>query len=137
MEFILSNMPRIFLIVAAAAFFYFGCIGLISPAQTVAPLDISLLSNAGKTEIRATYGGLLLGIGAFLLYAALFQAKVGLVATILILGTIGITRLGSIFYDDSKTSIQWYLLSMELTPTFIAITLFLFYYGASDGKSTL
>ncbi|GAB1264182.1 DUF4345 family protein [Aurantivibrio infirmus] len=135
MEIIITNLPRIFLIIGAGLFFYFGILGLVDPVATVLPMEISINSGISKTEIRATYGGLMLGIACFLLYAAFFEVKTGLVAMVLIVGTIGIVRLCSIFYDDSGSSIQWYLLGMELISTVIALVLLVVYYWVGSGNN--
>jgi len=136
METIIANIPKCFLFVGSVLFFYYGTLGVLNPVNTVVPMELNVGTNIAKTEIRATYGGLLLGIGLFLLYSAFFEVKIGLVAVLLIVGGIGITRLFSIFYDNSSSSIHWYLLAMELASVIIALVLLLIYFGVSGEKNT-
>ncbi len=126
---VIQNLPRIFLVVGALAFIYYGFLGLANPVKTVADLEISIATNPAKTEIRATYGGLLLGIGLVLAYTAFAHPKLGLIAVILMMSSIGFTRLYGIFADDSKTLVQWQLLAMELPSALIAAVLLLIFYS--------
>lgn len=135
-EIIISNLPRIFLIVVASAFMFYGILGLINPAGTVEPLSILIENNYATTEIRATYGGLLVGIGLFLFYSSYAECRVGLVSVMLILSAIGLSRLYGIYSDGSDSTIQWQLLSMELIPSVIAVALFLVYYVFPNSKTT-
>jgi hypothetical protein len=114
---------RAFLLLVAASFVVLGLIALLDPQGTVAPLGIDLQSNAAITEIRATYGGMMLGIGAFLFYTAMYRIREGLIATVAMLGAIGATRLYGIFYDDSQLPIQFYLLAVEIGFAILAMIL--------------
>lgn len=62
---------RIILYIFGAGFVAFGLMGLLLPESLVALIDIELNSVQARTEITAMYGGMQIGIGAFLLMAAL------------------------------------------------------------------
>lgn len=129
MDVVIQFIPRIFLALVSLAFLVFGLIGLINPVGTVLPLEIAIQTAQAKTEIRATYGGLMLGIGILLAYTA-YDAnavKWGLIAVICLLFTIGLTRLYGLLVDGTQAKLQWQLLSMELGPALIALLILLFH----------
>ena len=129
MEPTLYLLPRIFLAIVALAFIGFGILGWVNPAGTVAPLDLTVNTAQAKTEIRATYGGLLVGIGLFIAIAALYPTMVrfGLILVVVMLFTIGFTRLYGIAVDGTRVSMQWQLLATELIPAIIGLLLIIFY----------
>jgi len=129
MEIFLSYPPRIFLGLVALAFLGFGVLGWINPAGTVAPLDITVQTAQAQTEIRATYGGFMVGVGLLLLFTAVDTNAVrfGLVSVVVVLFSIGLTRLYGIVDDNTQASLQWNLLEMELIPAALAVLLLLFY----------
>ncbi|MCW8193700.1 DUF4345 domain-containing protein [Proteobacteria bacterium 005FR1] len=114
---------RVFLLIVAASFLILGLIALIDPPGTVAPLGIALESASALTEIRATYGGMMIGVAVFLSYTATYRVREGLIATIAMLGSIGIVRLYGIVFDQSQVLIQFSLLGVELGLTALAIVL--------------
>ena len=84
-ELVLNNLPRLFLFLCALTFIYYGVLGSLNPAATVLPMGIEVDNPGATTEIRATYGGLLVGIGLFLCYASYAESKVGLIAVVLMM----------------------------------------------------
>lgn len=129
MDTILQYLPRLFLLVVALVFLIFGVMGWLNPASTVAPLDLSIATAQAKTEIRATYGGLMVGIGLFILYTAIDTSvmRIGIIAVMVMLFVIGFTRLYGIVVDKPNAPLQWQLLSMELIPAIIALLFLVFY----------
>jgi hypothetical protein len=129
MEIFLSYLPRIFLGLIALAFLGFGVLGWINPVGTVAPLDITIQAAQAKTEIRATYGGFMVGVGLLLLFTAVDTNAVrfGLVSVAVVLFSIGLTRLYGIVVDNTQASLQWQLLAMELIPAALAVLLLVFH----------
>jgi hypothetical protein len=65
------GVPRAVLLVNAAVFIAFGVAFLIAPVKVGGWLDLTPSVNTGRTELRAFYGGLELGWGAFFTVAAL------------------------------------------------------------------
>lgn len=78
-------------------FLGFGLWLVIAPAAALAPLGITA-SAAGLIELRAFYGGLELGLGAFLLACAFRPdwRRAGLWLTFLGNAGIGLTRIAGI-----------------------------------------
>ena len=129
MENVLIYLPKIFLALVALAFLFFGLLGWVNPVATVSPLDIVVQTAQAKTEIRATYGGFMVGVGLFIAYTAwqIETVRVGLIAVAIILLALGGTRLYGIIVDKPMATMQWQLLSLELIPACIAILLLVFY----------
>ena len=86
---------RIYLGVMAALYFASALYAYLDPAALGEWLGIASLEASGHTEIRATYGGLVLGTG-LLLAAGVWSrnfALAGLLTTVLGLGCLVLTRL--------------------------------------------
>ncbi len=64
------NGARIYLRIAGALTLVFGLLYLWVPETLTAPAGFGEIGSGGLTDIRATYGGFQLGLGAFLLWAA-------------------------------------------------------------------
>ncbi len=102
------KLTRIALITAAAGFAGFGAACLIRPKSMLDRVDVRAKSARGTTELRAMYGGLELGLGAFFATAA---AKPGwsrpaLLAQALGLGALAGSRLAGILRDHPRGSLM-------------------------------
>ena len=91
----MKNLTLGVLTLAGLGFFGFGLWLVIDPVGGLAGVDIAGTSPAGVIELRAFYGGLELGLGAFLLACARLPAwrRAGLWLVLLGNGGIGLTRL--------------------------------------------
>lgn len=101
----MTLFARVVLWFAAASFLAFGAWLLISP-EGMTQMGLPLGSQDWRIEIRAFYGGLELGLAAFLALCARRPAwsLPGLLAAALILGGIGAGRLIGMLADGFKTS---------------------------------
>ncbi len=137
MDIVVQYFPRIFLAIISLAFVFFGVLGLVNPAGTVLPMDIAIQTAHAKTEIRATYGGLMLGIGLLLAYTAFDEnaVRLGLIAVMCMLFTIGLTRLYGFAFDGTRVALQWQLLCLELGPAIIALLIFIFHSRVNPNSS--
>ena len=61
---------RLALRVSCLGFFGFGLWAFVAPESMLAFVDLAQLPPAARVDVRAFYGGLELGFGAFLLFAA-------------------------------------------------------------------
>lgn len=88
----------VLLLLAGLGFLGFGLWLCLDTAGGLAPVDIAATSAAGLIELRAFYGGLELGLGAFLLLCARHPhwRSAGLALTLLANGGIGAMRLAGI-----------------------------------------
>jgi hypothetical protein len=80
-----------------------GWIGLTAPADLMTPLGIPLDGASAHNEIRAAYGGMHVGLGLFLVVAALRPAlrATGLWVTLCIMGGLVVGRLASFAVDGA------------------------------------
>jgi uncharacterized membrane protein len=98
------NLSRIALITAAAGFAGFGVACLARPKNMLDRVDVRARSPRGMTELRAMYGGLELGLGAFFAAAAARDewTRPALLAQILGLGALAGSRLAGILRDHPR-----------------------------------
>ncbi|NIR61683.1 MAG: DUF4345 domain-containing protein, partial [Gammaproteobacteria bacterium] len=64
------NTPRTLLWILGIVFVAFGLAAMVQPSTMTDPPGLDASALGATTEIRALYGGLQLGFGAFLLFAA-------------------------------------------------------------------
>jgi len=106
---------RIVLFLYGLMFLGFGVAFLLSPLKMAGATAIDLLSPAAVTEMRAFYGGLEIGLGAYLL-VGMFQRKwasAALQALIAISGGIACGRLFGILVDGTAGAHMLLYLSVE------------------------
>jgi hypothetical protein len=70
-----------------------GC--LVDPLGLLEPVGVGALNSGGVVELRAMYGGMLVGFGGFLGWCALdaARARLGLLASVCTVGGLGFSRL--------------------------------------------
>ena len=129
-------MPRVFLYFFAAVFIVYGVAGFLDPVSSVANMGIIIDNTHAKIEVRATYGGLLVGLGFLFAYSANSDSSIrfGLVAIICILTTVGLSRLYGIMVDGDNEAIQWNFLIMELVGAVIAALILFLHPSVKDGS---
>lgn len=102
-------------IVAAVFFAGMGIYGLAAPARLVAPFDITLITAAARSEVRAVYGGFGLAIAAVLAVAvAQPDLRAGVLTTVAVaLAGMAFGRLVSAL--DGRTSFypNWFYFLIE------------------------
>jgi hypothetical protein len=98
------NLTKLSLGITAAVSAGFGIGCLIAPKQMLQKIDVKPTSGTGRTELRAMYGGLQLGLAAFFAYCAANEemAEAGLLAQTLGLGGLALGRLAGIAVDRPK-----------------------------------
>ncbi len=89
------RLARRVLMAAAGVFGVIGLGCLIAPAALLGTVDVELPTATARVEIYAWYGGLELGIAAFLALCASRGdwVRLGLTASSLMLGGLGLARL--------------------------------------------
>lgn len=94
-EKVVSNVTQIFLAVIGLIFLVSGIFTFFDPHTMGAALGIAPLNSSGETEIRATYGGLVIGSG-LLVISGLFNRLMtvaALAATFFGAGGLMLTRV--------------------------------------------
>ncbi|MFT6400156.1 MAG: hypothetical protein ACJAYU_004926 [Bradymonadia bacterium] len=99
------------------AFLGFGLAFLLWPSAMTADLDITLPTARADIEIRAFYGGLELGFGAFLLLAARRHSwqVPALVGAAMLLGGAGTTRVVGQLLEGQLVQPHAWLAALELS----------------------
>jgi hypothetical protein len=100
----------------------FGAAFLAWPVALVAPVGIELPSATARTDVRAVYGGLQLGLAAFLTYCAASPARtvVGLAATTACIAGLAAGRLFGLLVDGEWARITLVYLTIEATSAAVA-----------------
>ena len=80
--------------ITAAAFTGFGAALIAKPEKILGTIGIKARKPVGRVELRAMYGGMELGLGAFFTMAALKQEwrRPALMAILCGIGALGVTR---------------------------------------------
>jgi hypothetical protein len=96
-------LPPVVLGLSGLALTFVGWIGLSAPADLMSPLGIPLDGASAHNEIRAAYGGMHVGLGLFLVVAALRPAlrSTGLWVNLCIMGGLVAGRLVSFVLDGA------------------------------------
>ena len=90
------NAPRIALWLLGVVFVVFGSAALVQPTLMTGPPGLDASALGAATEVRALYGGLQLGLGAFLIWSVLDPSRwtPALLAYGFLLGAVGDCRFG-------------------------------------------
>ncbi len=108
---------RALLLINSFGFMVFGFLFLYWPKEAAYWVGIHVDSSSGLGDIRATYGGLQIGLGLYLLFCSLFPPArlAGFLAATLAFGGLMIGRLAGILFDGMPDKISFGLLAVEAT----------------------
>ncbi len=109
-------LAQLFLMLAALLFAGFGLASLFQPERIAGMVGIRPSTTAGRSEIRAVYGGLELGLGAFLVYCALDaqRLELGLLLVVLTYGAAAVGRMIGIALDRPVEAVTRRILVAEV-----------------------
>ncbi len=111
-----ERLAALALLLGGGAICFIGARSLVAPQAMVQPFSIVLRGPAALSEIRASFGGMHLGVGGFLLAAA-FLARLrrpALLLLILYMTGLATGRLASLALDGAPSPLIWRLLVAEL-----------------------
>ena len=116
------TLPRALLGLIALGFTGFGLAFILYPHQLAAPVGISLPSGTARADFMATYGGLELGVGAFLAYCAARPERVrlGLIAAGCTLSGFAVARVLGILIAASVAPLIHVYLAIEIAAAALA-----------------
>jgi len=101
--------------VAAGVAIVCGLLGLLNPLLAVRLYGLEVAEPRGISQVRATFGGLYLALGAMLLWAATPRGDgSGLRAAALLVGAVAAGRLLSIVIDGVVSPLNFLFLAFEL-----------------------
>ena len=108
-------MARIIVWIGAIGFLLFGAVIAVAPIDSFAAMGLAMPDQAiYRIELRAFYGGLELGLGALLIYCALYKVRSGLWIVIASLGAAGLVRAVAIAIEGHASPLLWFALATEL-----------------------
>lgn len=110
-----DRFARGVLLATALAFAGPGAAFLLAPGRFAALVDLSLLSATASSDVRAVFGGLELGLAAWLASVALRGRALGaaLVVQRCVVGGMLAGRVASFAADGSPGPLAWLLLGIE------------------------
>jgi hypothetical protein len=119
------SLARTYLRILGAMTLFFGLIYLLSPRSMTDPTGFGPLGPSATTDVRATYGGLQIGLGLFLLWAAAQEARVrvALVLQVLTIGAVAASRAFGILLDGEASGLLVAALLFEILLTLVSVAL--------------
>ena len=110
-----ATTQRVLVVLGALIFLGFG-LWLFCIPEALAGIGIVLETPEARIDVRATYGGLELGIATFLFLCASRNEwlRLGLMATACGIAGLGLGRLGGIALEGEGTSLMWFFLGLEV-----------------------
>ena len=117
------NLGRASLIFAAVAFFIYAAVFIFMPTYGVSFVGIELPVSSAKIDVRATYGGCVLGVAIFFVLCALRDdwLRCGLAAQAVILGGFIFGRVIGIIVDGEPNAAIYVLLVGEIAGCALAL----------------
>ena len=118
-----SKIARFVLWVSGLVFIGFGVAFFLAPVLMSDQVQIRLLTESARTGVRAVYGGLQIGFGAFCVFCALSHSRAipGLVGIAFTLGGMACARVAGMVIDGSPEPIIFGLLAGEASGALLAL----------------
>jgi|ETNmetMinimDraft_26_1059896.scaffolds.fasta_scaffold46227_2 hypothetical protein len=112
----MAKLPVVLLWISAVVFALIGLYFLAAPERAAASIGIAMKNATAQTDVRATYGGMVLGIAAFFSWAALSPARLeaGVWSMVLIYGGLALGRIVAIADGQRPGAMMWTFLAIEL-----------------------
>lgn len=116
-------MSRIILILLAVAVTGLGAASLLFPIEMTAIVELPLPSPASRIDVRAIYGGLVTGVGVFLLLCALRgdMVRTGLMAAACVFGGAAFGRFFGLTVEGFGQPLMVIVLLLETTGAGLAV----------------
>jgi hypothetical protein len=95
-------------------FIGFGLPGIFMPDQFAVLLQYRFSNPAGKTEFVAAYGGLIVGLGFYLIYCLQTNIRAGLMCVVITIASLFAGRLIGFFMGGEIDNVQLTFLTLEL-----------------------
>ena len=116
---------RLFLVVEGLLFVVSGAWALLAPLKRGNDLGLTFTSPTGTVDHMAIFGGLTLGIGAFLVWSAVRKAYLpaGLLALVFGVGAAGLARALALATQGPVVPLQVAWLAFELGTAVLAALL--------------
>ncbi|MDI1302622.1 MAG: DUF4345 domain-containing protein [bacterium] len=123
----MPDRARLFLLLCGVAFALIGLNTFLNPLGAMAPVGLNINTVSALNELRATYGGMQVGIGLLLLSGFHVPAltRPALLAQLLIVGGLALGRVVSITIDGMPDTFVQGLLVLESIVAVLSLLFFL------------
>lgn len=113
---------RLVLVIIGMSFIGFGLAFVSYPGDMAAMVSIILVEKSARTDIRAIYGGMELGIGVFFLTCAMRRdfVRIGLFASACVLIGMATSRFVGLLLDGFWQPAQLLFMLIEAAAGFVA-----------------
>lgn len=119
-------MSKIFVLGMAAIFLLYGLLFFVIPIETFQfVVDGTVTSSSGVTDLRATYGGMSVGVGVILYMLGMSpqMLKMGLVSVFVLMFGMAFGRSVGIIFDGNTNSYMYIYLVLEIAASFVSFVL--------------
>jgi len=112
----MDRIPWLLLWFSTIVFALIGVYFLALPERAAASIGVTMNDATARTDVRATYGGMVLGVALFFGWAALSPARVeaGLWSMLLVYGGLALGRVIAIAGGERPGTMMWGFLAIEL-----------------------
>jgi len=107
------------------AFALIGAYFLAAPERAAASIGVTLTDATARTDVRATYGGMVLGVGLFFGWAALAPERLdaGLWSMLLVYGGLALGRIVALATGERLGAMMWTFLAIEVAVAIASVVL--------------
>lgn len=117
-------MDKALVLVTAMVFFLYGLIFMLLPEQAlVFVVQGQINSSSGVIDLRATYGGMSVGVGMILFLLAINKdtLKIGLWSVVILMSGMAIGRVIGMVLDGAPNLFMYIYLVLELVAIMLAL----------------
>ena len=119
-------MSKIFVLGTAAIFLVYGLLFFVVPLEAFQfVVDGTVTSSSAITDLRATYGGMSVGVGIILTMLGMNQQtlKMGLIAVLVLMLGMAFGRLVGIILDGDTNNYMYIYLALEIAASCVSLVL--------------
>jgi len=119
-------MSKLFMLINASIFIIYGSVFVFFPVEALQYIVTDTPNSASSImDIRATYGGMSIGVGSILYLLARGEStlRIGLLAVLFVMACMASARLYSIIVDGSRNGYMHLYLILELVAVGLSIIL--------------
>lgn len=119
-------MSKLFMLINASIFIIYGSVFVFFPVEALQYIVTDTPNSASSImDIRATYGGMSIGVGSILYLLARGEStlRIGLLAVLFVMACMVSARLYSIIVDGSRNGYMHLYLILELVAVGLSIIL--------------
>ena len=117
------SFARTYLRILGAFTILLGVLYLFAPGFFTDAAGFGVVTPGGLTDVRATYGGVQIGLGAFLLWAAAEESRVrlALVLVALLFGALALSRAFGLLLDGDLNPFHTSAVITEIALTCLSL----------------